>query len=188
MACRLFGAKPLSQPMLEYWNFNRNFSIFIHANVSAQWRPCCLGFNASTHLGLETRKTAPICLVTWRIHVKIVSFCFISCFQCFFLFYFLFSISHINHVCYSSHFLCRKRLIVCICLVEEMSRVQETLTLKAVVTNVNRLHLIEFFTLLRVHRKSAWHIETETRWPRFSQTILLYIDINITIPCIALSR
>ena len=42
MACRLDGAKPLSEPMLEYfnwtlwnkfqWNFNRNSNIFIHEN------------------------------------------------------------------------------------------------------------------------------------------------------------
>ena len=42
MACRLAGAKLLSEPMLEYclldhmeqfqWNFNRNSNIFIHEN------------------------------------------------------------------------------------------------------------------------------------------------------------
>ena len=43
MACRLAGAKPLSEPMLEYlyytirnkfqWNFNRNAYIFIQENA-----------------------------------------------------------------------------------------------------------------------------------------------------------
>ena len=43
MACRLIGAKPLSEPMLEYcwldpwnklqWNFNRNSESFIQENV-----------------------------------------------------------------------------------------------------------------------------------------------------------
>ena len=44
MACRLFGAKPLSKPMLGYvnwtignkiqWNFNQNTKIFVHENAS----------------------------------------------------------------------------------------------------------------------------------------------------------
>ena len=44
MACRLFGAKPLSEPMLGYcqlnplnkiqWIFNRNTNLFIHENAS----------------------------------------------------------------------------------------------------------------------------------------------------------
>ena len=43
MACRLDGAKPLSETMLDYvnwtiknklqWNFNRNSNIFIHENA-----------------------------------------------------------------------------------------------------------------------------------------------------------
>ena len=45
MTCRLDGAKPLSEPMLEYcpldpkeqikfqWNFNRNSNIFIQENA-----------------------------------------------------------------------------------------------------------------------------------------------------------
>ena len=42
MTCRLIGAKPLSEPMLEYheldtnelqWNFNRNSYIFIQENL-----------------------------------------------------------------------------------------------------------------------------------------------------------
>ena len=43
MACRLVGAEPLSEPMLEYgywtlrnkfqWNLNRNQYIFIHENA-----------------------------------------------------------------------------------------------------------------------------------------------------------
>ena len=43
MACRLFGAKPLSQPMLGYcqlnpqeqlqWNYNQNTEIFIEENA-----------------------------------------------------------------------------------------------------------------------------------------------------------
>ena len=44
MACRLFGAKPLSKPMLDYsqlshknkfqWKFNQNTKVFIHENAS----------------------------------------------------------------------------------------------------------------------------------------------------------
>ena len=44
MACRLFGAKPLSKPMLAYhqlgplgtnlWNFDQNTKLFIHENAS----------------------------------------------------------------------------------------------------------------------------------------------------------
>ena len=43
MACHLFGAKPLSKPMLCYsqldskelqWNFNQNIKLFIHENAS----------------------------------------------------------------------------------------------------------------------------------------------------------
>ena len=52
MACRLFGAKPLSKPMPGYcqlvkrqWNFNQNTMIFIHKNASenivAKWRLFC---------------------------------------------------------------------------------------------------------------------------------------------------
>ena len=43
MACRLFGAKPFSEPMLEYfqldprnklqWVFNRNINVFIQENT-----------------------------------------------------------------------------------------------------------------------------------------------------------
>ena len=41
MACRLFGAKPLSEPMLGYsqldqqgQSYNQNINIFIHENAS----------------------------------------------------------------------------------------------------------------------------------------------------------
>ena len=61
MACRLAGANPLSEPMLEYfnwtlvnklqlgnklqWNLNRNSHISIQENTSEKWRPFCLGLN-----------------------------------------------------------------------------------------------------------------------------------------------
>ena len=55
MACRLFGAKPLSEPMLEYcyldpwnilqWNHSQNLYIFVlemHLKISlGNWRPFC---------------------------------------------------------------------------------------------------------------------------------------------------
>ena len=61
MACRLDGAKPLFEPMLEYckldprnklqWNFNRNSNISLkkmHLTMSsAKRRPFSLGFNVS---------------------------------------------------------------------------------------------------------------------------------------------
>ena len=54
MACRLFGAKPLSIVMLGYyqlnklqWNFTKNTTLFIHQNASiissAKWWPFCPG-------------------------------------------------------------------------------------------------------------------------------------------------
>ena len=57
MACRLFGAKPLSKPLLGYcqldpkeqiqWSFNQNTKLFIHENASeissAKWWPFCPG-------------------------------------------------------------------------------------------------------------------------------------------------
>ena len=63
MACRLVGAKPLSEPILEYcslelrnklqWNFDRNSNVFIQENAlktpSAKWHPFCLGLNALTY-------------------------------------------------------------------------------------------------------------------------------------------
>ena len=59
MACRLVGAKPLSEPFLEYSrlthrnnfqrNLNQNSNIFIQENTlkmtSSQWRPFCHGRN-----------------------------------------------------------------------------------------------------------------------------------------------
>ena len=58
MACHLFGAKQLSEPMLEYWifrnklrgNFNRNSNIFSFKKLllkmsSAKRRLFCLGLN-----------------------------------------------------------------------------------------------------------------------------------------------
>ena len=56
MACRLFGAKSLSKPVLGYcqldllgnklqWNFNQNTELFIHEdapeNIVCKWRPFC---------------------------------------------------------------------------------------------------------------------------------------------------
>ena len=48
MACRLVDAKPLSEPMLEYyqldpweqlrWNLNLNLNIFIDENVFVVWK------------------------------------------------------------------------------------------------------------------------------------------------------
>ena len=48
MTCRLFGAKPLSKPMLDYcqlehrnkirWYFNQNTKCFIHENASQKYR------------------------------------------------------------------------------------------------------------------------------------------------------
>ena len=62
MACRLAGAKPLSEPMLEdivkwtlgnklQWNINRNEYIFIQENASenAVWK---MGLNELTNAGL----------------------------------------------------------------------------------------------------------------------------------------
>ena len=61
MACRLVGAKPLSEPMLEYCyldSLSTNFSQILikihpisfkkmHVKLSsAKWQPFCLGFNA----------------------------------------------------------------------------------------------------------------------------------------------
>ena len=63
MACRLFGAKPLSKPMLGYCELNslrtnfseilikiQNFSLRkIHLKISSvKWRPYCLGLNVLT--------------------------------------------------------------------------------------------------------------------------------------------
>ena len=59
MACRLAGAKPLSEPMLGFvnsalgnklqWNFNQNSYILIHKNafenVVGEMTAICLGFN-----------------------------------------------------------------------------------------------------------------------------------------------
>ena len=59
MACRLDGAKPLSEPLLEYcwldpweqtsWNFTRNWIIFIQENafenVVCEMGSICLGLN-----------------------------------------------------------------------------------------------------------------------------------------------
>ena len=57
MACRLFRAKPLSEPMLEYWwldpYLGTNFSEILIFSLkkmrlkvsSAKWRPFCLGLN-----------------------------------------------------------------------------------------------------------------------------------------------
>ena len=56
MACHLFGAKPLSEPMLDYfqwtlanifqWNYNQNKILLIQENafenVIAKWQPFCL--------------------------------------------------------------------------------------------------------------------------------------------------
>ena len=65
MACHLFGAKPLSKPMLIYfvswtlrnqlqWNFNPNTKIFIEENafenIIWKWWPLCIGLNALFHL------------------------------------------------------------------------------------------------------------------------------------------
>ena len=66
MACSMFGSDPLSEPMLEYyqftlgdklqWNFNRNLKIFIHENtfenvckiVSILSRPQCVTVKPSS--------------------------------------------------------------------------------------------------------------------------------------------
>ena len=63
MACRLDGAKPLSEPMLEYsvnwalrnklqWHLNRNSNILFTKMClkvsSAKWRPFCLGLHVLT--------------------------------------------------------------------------------------------------------------------------------------------
>ena len=72
MACRLFGAKSLSKPMLDYcwldpsnklqWNFNRNSYICIQENPlkmsSGKWRPFCLGLNVL--------KCPDLLLYTWQ--------------------------------------------------------------------------------------------------------------------------
>ena len=69
MACRLVGAKPLSEPMLEYRyldpleqtsvNFDRKYNIFIQENafesVVCDRRPFCLCLNVLTHCGLEDK-------------------------------------------------------------------------------------------------------------------------------------
>ena len=62
MACRLFGAKPLSNPMLSYcqldnklqWNFNQNTKLFIHKNENIfcemmAWWPFCPGEMSFNH-------------------------------------------------------------------------------------------------------------------------------------------
>ena len=54
MGCRLFGAKPLSEPMLEYcytprnqiqWNFNRNANMSIEKSFVHKKRLLCLDVN-----------------------------------------------------------------------------------------------------------------------------------------------
>ena len=55
MACRLFGAKPLSEPMLPYCQLDSSEILFkiqkfsfqeMHVKMlSSKWRPFCLGLN-----------------------------------------------------------------------------------------------------------------------------------------------
>ena len=67
MVCRLFGARPLSEPMLEYCQLDpwehKSVIFFIEVHiysikkmhlemVSAKWRSFCLGINVLT--GIET--------------------------------------------------------------------------------------------------------------------------------------
>ena len=84
MACRLAGAKPLSGPMLEYfnwtlrnklqWNLNRNSLIFIKKMYlkmsSGNLRPFCLGLNVLTLLELQPEysgwtRSIPWLLIPW---------------------------------------------------------------------------------------------------------------------------
>ena len=96
MACRLAGAKPLSEPMLKYstlgsklqWNINRNLHIFIQENtfesvvcemVSILSRPQRVNINPASILELEMvwRRTGkqsipePVITLNWCIHAYI---------------------------------------------------------------------------------------------------------------------
>ena len=72
MACRLFGAKPLPEPMLtycqlEFWSLNWNSVIFIQENAfknvvwQAEWRPFCPGGDELIQQYSWMLQEAPMC-------------------------------------------------------------------------------------------------------------------------------
>ena len=79
MACRLVGAKPLFEPMLEYcsnlwnkiqWNLNRNLNIFIHENAfeivvcempSILSRPQCVNIRCGLPLHTYLSHSGQLC-------------------------------------------------------------------------------------------------------------------------------
>ena len=90
MACRLFGAKPLSEPMLEYCQQHacqilieiHTFSFTkIHLKMSSgKWRPICLCLNVSNIISVSFWRSdvlrawtkppvsAPLRVFAWQIH------------------------------------------------------------------------------------------------------------------------